>query len=212
MAEPPQSESALAFLRRFLIASTAISLAWEPLSGFYLATLLPAVNALLDTGAFSVRLEQRAHLVSLVLRGQDGSVYHLRFTGYELLHLHAVAAAALFAATPGLSRTSKARWIAALLALFWLSQVWSLYAGTLLALAEYWEQLPVPKQDALRQSGWPDLVDAANDGQRLYAWWNIWRGPTLALVLWIVATRHYWLPEKELLGEQSGAAVDDDSG
>ena len=39
-----QSDASLVFLGRFLLASTALSLAWEPLSGYYLATLLP------DTG------------------------------------------------------------------------------------------------------------------------------------------------------------------
>ena len=43
-----QSDASLVFLGRFLLASTALSLAWEPLSGYYLATLLP------DTGGPAV--------------------------------------------------------------------------------------------------------------------------------------------------------------
>ncbi|MEE3257913.1 MAG: hypothetical protein VX293_01765 [Candidatus Latescibacterota bacterium] len=102
-----QSEAALAFLGRFLVASTVLSLIWEPFAGFYLATLLPAVNALFDTGALAIHLEREVQWINLVVRSPNGSVQNLRFSGYELLHLQAVAGVALFAATAGLLWRSK---------------------------------------------------------------------------------------------------------
>ena len=188
-----QSNAPLVFLGRFLLVSTIISLAWEPLAGYYLATLLPAVNALLDIGVLAIHLERDAQWMKLVVQSPDGSVQSLRFSGYQMLHLHAVAGVALFAATPVLSRPSKARWIAGLLLLFWLSQVWTLHEGTLRALAEYWQQLPTDRQQTLRQSGWPADFFAPTEGG-LYAWWNMWGGAALVLALWMVAVERYLLP------------------
>jgi hypothetical protein len=211
----PALEKPLAFLLRFLAVSTLVSLLWTPLSEYYLAILLPVVNGLLDIGAPSLHLEQYAQVLVLVVRSLDGSVHHLRFSGYELLHLHAVAGVALFAATPGLSTSDKGWWIIVMLALFWVTQVWSLYVGTFTALAEYWTQLPESRRQALLQSGWPSgFAEGSSTGDFVFGWWNMWGGPALPLVLWTVATQGYLLSGREhaFVGNGDSTAVGDDSG
>ncbi|MEE3257912.1 MAG: hypothetical protein VX293_01760 [Candidatus Latescibacterota bacterium] len=71
-----------------------------------------------------------------------------------------------------------------------------MYEGTLISLAEYWAQLSASRREVLRQSGWSaELGDGASGV--LYAWWNMWGGPALVLVLWIIAVQRDLLLEED---------------
>jgi len=183
---------ALIFFLRFLFFSAALSLAWETLSGPYLQTLVPAVNALLKAGLPpAARLDYDGQWMRLALVGTDQVTTNLRFTGYRLLHLQAVAGIAFFAACPGLGYRTRAAWMGAVAALLWFSQVWVLYEGICLVLAEYGARLPTEERVAWRRDGWP----TATGPGPLYAWWNTWGGPVLVLLLWMATHWQRLKPE-----------------
>jgi hypothetical protein len=196
------TQAPLLFLGRFLLISTALSLLWGMASALYFSILLPPVNGLLALEGLPLRLELRGSLLMLVFRTLDGRMHYLLFSGHELVHLHAVAAVALFAATPHLGASRKVGWIAALVVAFWALQVLTLYAGTFAALGQYWDRLPAPGQQALLHTGWSAPPGNAWIEGRVFGWWNAWGGPALALGAWIVAVQPYVLSEGENASSQ----------
>lgn len=188
-----QTIGALGFFVRFLFFATVLSLVWEQLSGPYWQSLLPAVNGLLEASLPpSARLENDGQWMRLILVDVAGATTNLRFVGPQIIHLQAVPGVALFAATPGLSYRALIGWIAAISALLWASQVWILYEGVALALADYGAKLTAHERTQWLQTGWPTATEPGS----MYSWWNMWGGLALVMLAWITAHGRRLLPSK----------------
>ena len=77
-------------------------------------------------------------------------------------------------------------------ALLWASQVWVLYEGVALALADYGAKLAAHERTQWIHTGWP----TATEPGPIYAWWNMWGGSSLVLLAWIAAHGRRLLPDR----------------
>ena len=182
-------QPALRFFIRFILVGAGLSLLYGLLFERWLAVLAGLTNPLLGWGGTSMQLVPLADQMALVHAGLDGSHLTLRFSGYQNLHLHTVAAIALLAATSHIERSKRLLACAAALLLFALFQVGQLYIGTLLSLDQYWLQLGAAERVALEENGWRLAQSYRPLFESWFAWWNMWGGTGLALALWIYLTR-----------------------
>jgi len=197
---------ALPLLGGFTLVAGLLLLTWSNLSSFYLATLTPLVNSLLRFEHLPFAFESQDHGLLLACRLPDGALRRFQFSGPEMACLATVGAAALFAATPGFGVRWKIRWLAGVMALFWVIDALVLYAGAHIAFLEYLDTLsPQPRRQLLEESG-RLASDRREFFTSLVGLWSVWGSPTLLLGVWFCAARCRLLP----LAERPHSRVSDE--
>ena len=177
----------LGFLVGFALVAGGLFLLREAIAQFYVATMLPLVNALFRWEGVGVAYVQNRHLLQLVYTGLG-----LQFKIHDIIYQNLTVAVALFAATPGHSLRWKGKWIAIVLALLWLTHAASLYMGGYVVIWDFIENLPPEQKEDMTRRVLP-VFPRDRDWlfSHLFGLWHSWGRPTLALLVWLYAARRY---------------------
>ena len=177
----------LGFLVGFALVAGGLFLLRETIAQFYVATMLPLVNALFRWEGVGVAYVQDRHLLQLVY-----TKLGLQFKIHDIIYQNLMVAVALFAATPGYSLHWKGKWIAGVLALLWLTHAASLYLGGYVVVWDFIENLPPEQREEMMRRV---LLVFPRDRDwlfsHLFGLWHSWGRPTLALFIWLYAARRY---------------------
>ena len=177
----------LGFLVGFALVAGGLFLLRDVIAQFYVATMLPLVNALFRWEGMGVAYVQNRHLLQLAYTGLG-----MQFKIHDIIYQNLTVAVALFAATPGYSLRWKGKWIAGVLALLWLTHAASLYMGGYVVIWDFIENLPPEQREEMMRRVLP-VFPRDRDWlfSHLFGLWHSWGRPTLALLVWLYAARDY---------------------
>lgn len=173
-------------LIRFCGVAALLFLLREQLSALYLLAMAPAVNGLFRVAGLAAAYGREGYILELAYPSLG-----LTFTVHDIVYQNLIVALALFAATPGSWRW-RLKWMAATVAILWVTHVASLYTAGYAIVWDFVESLPAGEREALL----PQVISEVSARQdwlysRLFGLWHTWGRPTAGLLIWLFAARRY---------------------
>ena len=189
--EIDEMRKSLAFLARFVLASSVSFCLWEAVSDRYLSTVVPATNWLLGQWKMPLALEQRQSLLLYVYERAGGGTLKLQAVDYDSVYLNLIAVASLFAATPNRELKWKLGWTFSVWIFLWATHVASFSLGGHVAIWEYLRSVPSsPEMTLLTAEMSHNFSPGHNQAAvRLLELWNMWARYGLAIGVWYLATK-----------------------
>ncbi len=194
MLASPSTTAPARQLGSFVLIAGLLLVTWSYMAPVYLTAVVPLANSLLAWERLPLTLQWQDGQLLLACRQLDGSLHRFLFAGYETTLIAAVAAFALFAATPGYSLRWRLGWLAGVTILFGLINALVLFAGAHLAFLDYLGELAPEYHHQWLVAG-THLLDAEQQTalERWIGMWSVWGNPALLLMVWFFAVRKRYL-------------------
>jgi len=176
----------LAYLARYVLATSLLFSAWSFMGPLYLELVTPAVNALAALTDQPFAMEWKADHLLYRFRPSTGADFRLEAIDHGAVYLNLVTVLALLTATPGTHLRWHFRWVATACVLLWTTHVLSFFLGGPVALWQFSATGPAaaglvaPLSTAIpsEQAAW--LYDVLEI-------WGIWGRYGLCLGIWWLA-------------------------
>lgn len=195
MLASPSANAPVRQLGNFVLIAGLLLATWGYIAPIYLTAVIPLTNSLLAWESLPLALQWQDGQLLLACRQLDGSLRHFLFAGHETTLFTAVAAFALFAATPGYSLRWRLGWLAGTTVLFGLVSALILCAGAHLAFLDYLGGSAPAYRQQLLAAG-TRLLDAEQQTalEHRVGMLSVWGNPALLLTVWFFAVRRRYLP------------------
>lgn len=180
-------KSSLAYLARYVLATSLLFSLWSLLGPLYLASITPAVNAVAAMAEMPFLLEwYQGHLL-YEFRLPSGGGFRLEALDHGSVHLNLVTGVALLAATSGRSLGWHLRWGLTACVLLWCTHVFSFVIGGPVGL---WQFSATSEAAAALAAPMSASLPAlqATFFESVLELWGIWGRYGICLGVWLVAS------------------------